>query len=372
MINRIFDYKLSQEAESEFFKSCNQIIKEGFLTDHTYCRKLEEKISELYHASSCMTVSSATNGLFTLLCNIPKDSSVLIQANTFAATGQAVLTAGLRPKFFDIQKDLSCACYDSFVSKYEALEKIGDAPKAAVIVSINGFESNDSYKIYEFCKNKKIALIYDSAQAFGARFRDAYVGCNSDALVLSLHLTKVLAGGEGGLVMHFNQSEESILAIKKSKYFGLSEGETIFRGSNGKLSEFPAALAYVTYTHDYTQRYNRRKYIDSFYRENIDHDMLKPQKVDEENVQSYYKSVWLLEDVDSRKRFEDFCKNNKIQLTGKVYATPLSDHKLFQEYDNFDASNSREFGNNHVCLPNFPEVTDDALEKIVEIINKNL
>ena len=43
----------------------------------------------------------------------------MIQANTFAATGQAALSAGLRPKFFDIQNKLSCASYDSFVEKYE-------------------------------------------------------------------------------------------------------------------------------------------------------------------------------------------------------------------------------------------------------------
>ena len=34
---------------------------------------------------------------------------------------QAALSAGLRPKFFDIQNKLSCASYDSFVEKYDNL-----------------------------------------------------------------------------------------------------------------------------------------------------------------------------------------------------------------------------------------------------------
>jgi dTDP-4-amino-4,6-dideoxygalactose transaminase len=370
MINRMFDYQLSLEAEKEFFESCKHIIDEGFLTDHTYCRKLEDEIINLYRPLSCITVSSATNGIFNLLCSIPKDSSVMIQANTFAATGQAALSAGLRPKFFDIQNKLSCASYDSFVEKYEELERKGDSPQAAVIVSINGFESEESSEIIKFCKRKNVIIIYDSAQAFGAKFKNKFVGSDANSAVLSLHLTKVLAGGEGGMVMHFQNENRLLIESKKSKYFGLSEGETIFRGSNGKLSEFPAALAYVTLKHDYQSRVTRRSDINDYYKKNINNSYLQPQIVHDDNVQSYYKSVWLLENEDKRNNFEQYCKHNNIQLTGKVYPTPLSDHELFKTYDDFNAINSRNFGVNHVCLPNFPELKDEALEKIVEIINK--
>ena len=370
MLNRIFDYQLSMDAEKEFYQSCKQIVSEGFLTDHTYCRRLEDEISSLYKSSSCLTVSSATNGLFNLFCTLPRDSSIMIQANTFAATGQAALSAGLRPKFFDIQNKLSCASYDSFVAQFRQLEKKGDSPLAAVIVSINGFESDESSQITEFCKKNKITLIYDSAQAFGAKFKNKFVGSDANAAVLSFHLTKVLAGGEGGVIINFQNEDYLSLESKKSKYFGLSNGETVFRGSNGKLSEFPAALACATLKHDYQKRYARRKEIDDYYRKNITNSNLKPQTIHEDNVQSYYKSVWLLDNEDIRKDFEQYCKNNSIQLTGKVYPTPLSDHELFKLHDDFNAVNSRNFGTNHVCPPNFPELKNDALEKIVEIFNQ--
>ena len=373
MINRVFDFKLSQKCEISFLNYCKDIIKKGFLTDHHYCRLLENEISKFYSDKEVISFSSATSALTAVLSTLKKDTTALIQSNTFVATPQACIAAGLKPVCFDIQDNYKCASYSSFMDIFNKLKNQNIKPTAAIIVPINGYESEESFKISKFCNENEILLIYDNAQGFNSKYNNKLVGSNSHYSVLSLHLTKILTGGEGGLLIEENKPKFlPEINVKVHKYFGI-ESNLIAkkRGLNGKLSEFNAALAFSILKNDFEERFNKRVKIDDIYKDKIKNKRLKPVSIADNNVQSFYKSIWLLNDANETKVFESFCKDNKINLTGKVYPVPVSMHPYFQENNvDFSPFNAKEFGETHVCLPNFPELDEENLDKIIKIINK--
>ena len=142
MLNRMFDFKISENASKEFFDYTQQIISEGFLSDHTYCRKLEDKLREYKKAINSATFSNATSALFSAFSLLPEGKDVLMQSNTFAATAQAAHANRLNITFFDIQKPFAAASSSSLKEAYEYYTKKGTQFSAVVVVPINGFESS--------------------------------------------------------------------------------------------------------------------------------------------------------------------------------------------------------------------------------------
>ena len=68
--NRVFDLKFETNFKNSFSKKINIILKEGFLTNHTYCRQLENKFSEYHNLRHGTSVSSGTAALDVVLRSI--------------------------------------------------------------------------------------------------------------------------------------------------------------------------------------------------------------------------------------------------------------------------------------------------------------
>ena len=366
----MFDFKISEQATKEFYDYTKVILREGFLADHTYCRILEDKLKIYTHAVNSATFSSATSALFSAFSLLPEGKNVLMQSNTFVATAQAVHANQLDITFFDIQDTFATASISSLKETYEYYTKKGTEFSAVVVVPINGFESSESKEIRGFCDEKNLKLIYDNSQGFGSTFDGEFVGALGDRSVVSFHLTKVLTGGEGGMLFNYNPYDNKNFSDEiKGKYFGLSDGIATQKGLNGKMSEFNAALALSILNNDFDYRRSRRKNIHDYFVNEIKSEIVFKQAIDLKNQPSFYKSVWRAFDTEARIRFENYCLENKIKLTGKVYEIPLHKHTFFSS-NYIDCKNSELFGETHVCLPNFPELDDDQLYKIVQVINK--
>ena len=172
------------------------------------------------------------------------------------------------------------------------------------------------------------------------------------------------------MLFNYNPSDkENFSKEVKGKYFGLTDGIANQKGLNGKMSEFNAALALSILNNDFDHRSSRRENIHNYYDQEIKSQLVFKQAIDHKNRPSFYKSIWRAVDLETRIRFENYCAENKIKLTGKVYEIPLHKHSIFSS--NFlDCKNAELFGETHLCLPNFPELENDKLSKIVEIINK--
>ncbi len=153
---------------------------------------------------------------------------------TFASTTQAIVRNGLTPVFCDI--DPVTFCMDP--EKIEPLI----TEKTSAILPVHVYGNVCDVEAIERIANKyNLAVIYDTAHAFGVKYEGKGIANFGDASCFSFHATKVFHTVEGGCACFRSEGVGKRLA--RLKNFGLSGQEDVSEiGTNAKLDEFRAAM----------------------------------------------------------------------------------------------------------------------------------
>lgn len=213
------------------------IFKSGMLSNFAkYIRKLEQQFQEFLEVKHALTVANGTSGLEILLSTLSKDSEVLVPSYTFPSTVHAIIHAHLKPKFVDIDKET----YN--ISLQDTKLKITNNTSA--ILAVNVFGNPCQIKeLEDLAKAYRIKLFLDSAAAIGSRYRGRPLGSFGDAEVFSLSGTKVVTGGEGGVITTNDDALAKELDCKRNYGYNKVEKDCLYIGFNGKLSELNAVIA---------------------------------------------------------------------------------------------------------------------------------
>ncbi len=195
------------------------------------CRQLECRLAELVGARHTVCVSSGTMALQLALSalDLPTGGKVAIPAITFPATAAAVRWAGLEPVLCDVTPE---SCLLSPASVLTARSRHGLA--AVVPVSLFG-HPHDCAQWVDFSDDTGIPVIIDAAGAIG--YQPTIDGIT---VVYSLHATKPLAVGEGGFVATTDGRYAD--ELRSLSNFGFLDGRVRANGTNGKMSEYHAAV----------------------------------------------------------------------------------------------------------------------------------
>lgn len=231
----------------QFDKNDESIIKDALYTGYwnndyssSYVNLFEKSISKHLNSHYVISVSNGTNALEIALeaLNISSNNEVIVPAYSFASTVTSVIRSGATPVFADI--DL-----DSWNISPVSIEKcITPKTKAIIIVHFGGLPC-DMEKIYNITNKYKLNIIEDAAQAYGAIWNKKKVGTLGDIGCFSMQTSKNLTCGEGGfLTTNSDDYNKRILLIKNIGRKDNLGYEHYLAGSNYRLSELQAALAY--------------------------------------------------------------------------------------------------------------------------------
>ncbi len=158
----------------------------------------------------------------------------LMPAWTFAATPAAALSAGLTPYFLDVDEASWALDPAHVIARARAL-----AP--AAIVAVAPFGAPLDWRAWRTVEQETgVPVVLDAAAAFDT-VTQAPPG-DAPPLILSLHATKALGCGEGGLAL----THDTALAVTVQRMlnFGFyTDRITREPGVNGKMSEYHAAVA---------------------------------------------------------------------------------------------------------------------------------
>ena len=162
---------------------------------------------------------------------LDKNDEVICPANSFIASAWAIVDAGAKPVFCDVDNDL--------LLSVETIEKcITDRTKAIMAVHLTG-KLCDNEKLMDFCKKENILFIEDAAQAVGAMNpQGEKAGTFGIAGSFSMHPLKNLSlYGDGGVVT--TNSKKVANDIKSLRNHGLiNRDECIQWGFNSRLMNF--------------------------------------------------------------------------------------------------------------------------------------
>ena len=368
---RIFNIQYSQEDKRLIHKLVDRVIDEAFLSNHTLCRELENKINQIQNSKFCITTSSATSGLEAVFRTIDvNNKAVIVQSNTFIATAHAIQAAGGIIIPLDLDEQYVASYQDLLVAK-EFCKKRNLEIGAVCVVNIAGRASDDLFKIRDFLINKNIPLVEDNAQGFLSKLNNNSLGTIGDFSATSFQTTKVVACGEGGAVNVKEEKEAN--KIRNNIFYGKSDKiKEIFDKTSGnfKLSELNAALTLADLERC-KERIKRRQDINTIYANSVNSEYCKILIPPKGNEPSCYKTIFMAKDKNIRKEIEIFFASKNIAMTGSVYRTPISHQpRVFNSnYLNRDLPYTEKFCTLHFAPPNYPELTNDEVYRVVEALN---
>src|SRR5215207_844572 len=157
----------------------------------------ERAFAEYVGARECVGVSNGTAAIQLALqaCGVGAGDEVIVPANTFFATAEAVSTAGATPVFVD------CDPVTCNIDPARIDEVITERTRAIIPVHLYG-QPADLDPIVEIAERHGLLVIEDAAQAHGARYKGNRVGPLARAGCFSFYPGKNLgAYGEGGAVV---------------------------------------------------------------------------------------------------------------------------------------------------------------------------
>lgn len=132
---------------------------------------------------------------------------------TFVSTNHAILYAGLKPVFADVDEYL---CLDP--QSVEA--HITPNTRAVVFVGIGG-NAGRYEEIAKLCERRGLKLILDAAHMAGTRLRGRHVGQEADAVVFSFQAVKNLPTADSGMVCFKDKADDE--RVRKLTWLGINK-----------------------------------------------------------------------------------------------------------------------------------------------------
>lgn len=206
----------------------------GILTNGPLGRQLEEEAAERLGVAEVVAVSSCTTGLILALCALGLEGPVVVPSFTFSASAHAIHWNGLEPRFADC---------DDATFQLDPGDAAGRLEGAAGVLATHVFGAPCEVEALEgLAERAGVPIVFDAAHAFGATHGGRPIGGNGAAEVFSLTPTKLVVGGEGGLVATNDPGLAATVRLGR-EYGNPGNYDTRFPGLNGRLSEMHAALA---------------------------------------------------------------------------------------------------------------------------------
>jgi dTDP-3-amino-3,4,6-trideoxy-alpha-D-glucose transaminase len=173
------------------------VASTGAFTMGTELEAFEEEFAAYCETDHAIGVSSGTEAIVLALraLGIGAGDEVIVPANSFIATAEAVSLAGATPRLVDVDP------LTHLITPEAAQAAIGARTRCVIPVHLMG-STVDMTPLLDVARAAGLAVIEDCAQAHGARYEGQRVGTFGDLGCFSFYPTKNLgAWGDGGAVV---------------------------------------------------------------------------------------------------------------------------------------------------------------------------
>lgn len=343
------------ELQSEF----NHLCQSGMITCFAdYSKELESRLRKLLEVKHALAISNGTAALQILLATLPAGSEVLVPSYTFPSTIHAVVLAGHRPRFIDVDRATYNICLPEDESQIN---------KATAILAVNTFGNPCQIaELDQFAKTHGLKLFFDSAAAIGAKYRSHYLGAFGDAEVFSLSGTKVVTGGEGGVITtNDDELAEKLNCLRNYGYCKRAK-DCLYIGINGKMSE-PNAIFALWSLDQMQKEIAARQKIAEVYYERLQKlpgiDFQKILKETETNFCTFAITIEPQEFGLTAPQVLEHLRAEGIE-TLRYFCPPMHQTQAYQAYNHIRLVNSETLSQQNLCLPMHSKLTATQAQRV--------
>ena len=379
-----------------------EALKSGWITTGPRTKQLEKNIAEWVGTEKCVCLNSQTACAEMALhvMGIGVGDEVITCAYTYTASASVIAHVGAKIVLIDTQKD-------SLEMDYGALESaINEKTKAIIPIDLAGIPC-DYDRIFEIVERKKniykpnndiqsalgrIAVMADTAHAFGAKYHGKMIGSVADFSSFSFHAVKNLTTAEGGALTWKNIpgiSNEDIYkklqllslhgqskdALAKTK-LGAWEYDIVGTYYKCNMTDVVAAIGLKQFER-YPDMLKRRKGIIEKYDaafKPLGIETLEHYTADWESSGHLY--LTRIPGITVEQRNEIIIKMAERGVATNVHYKPLPLHTAYKNlgFDIKDYPNSYTYFANEITLPLHTLLTNDEVDYVVkkycEVVNE--
>jgi dTDP-4-amino-4,6-dideoxygalactose transaminase len=322
-------------------------------------RAFEREFAAYLGAAHGVGVANGTDALHLALraCGIEPGDEVITVSHTAVATVAAIEMARARAVMIDIEGDY-------FTMDSGQLEH-AMTPKTKAIIPVHLYgQPVDMEPVLAFARNNGLKVIEDCAQAHGARYHEKRVGSLGDAACFSFYPTKNLGAlGDGGMVV--TQDPSVAEKVRLLREYGWAERYVShMAGFNSRLDEIQAAILRVKLQHLDSDNASRTRIADIYDRE------LDSTKVTLPGRRAETRPVHHLYVVRSDRR-DALQEHLKAKGIGALvhYPVPIHRQPAYRGDHPVALPNTEQAAREVLSLPIFPELSEEALHKVIDAVN---
>ena len=346
---------------NEIDGSIKSVIQNTAFIRGKFVEEFEKNFAEFCNAKYCIGVGNGTDALFIALksLGVTSGDEVIVPANSFIATSEAVSLTGAKVVFTDCDPNT----YNIDTKLIES--KITSRTKAIIPVHLYGSPAN----LPEICRiadKYDLAIVQDCAQSHGAMLDNKALAHYGNVLCYSFYPGKNLGafGDAGAIVTNDEKIAKKSLMI--ANHGRVEKYDHEFEGVNSRMDGLQGGILNVKLKYLGEWNENRRKNADIYTRllEEVS-DIHLP------TVLSNVKHVYHLYVIRTKQRdsLQKFLKQNGIS-TGIHYPIALPNLKAYQYlgHSSKDFPVASQYQHEILSLPMYPELSQSNIEYVVQKI----
>lgn len=345
-----------------------KVMRSGMLTSGLGAgpkvTEFEKNYAAFAGVKNAIAVNTGTAALHAavMAAGVKAGEEVILPSFTFVATAEAVVLAGGKPVFADIDPE-------TFTLSPEDVEKaITPKTKAIIPVDLYGLPA-DIKPIREIVRKNGLAIIEDCAQSHGATYERKPAGALADVACWSLYAAKNIGTGEGGVVTTDDDKlADTVRMIRthgeKAKY------SSLMLGTNYRMTEIQAAIGIVQLARlpDFFAKREGNA-------ERLTESLKGIDKIKLPSELKNRKSSWYLYTIRINDATESMRNNIIKEMHDKgigaeaYYPTPVHQMPYYKEtFGRFNLPETEKAAKQVLSLPIHPSVTDEQIDFIAKTL----
>ena len=346
-----------------------KVLESGAYIGGPEVGQLEKELAQHTGTKHCLAVASGTDALLIpmMALGIGPGDEVITTAFSFIATAETIVLSGATPIYVDIDRKT----FNIDPKKIEAA--ITPKTKAIMPVSLYG-QVADLEEINAIAKKHNLFVIEDTAQSYGAKYKDKKSGACTTAAGTSFYPAKPLGCyGDGGAI--FTNDDKLALSMREIREYGSEKRYFHTRlGVNGRLDTIQCAIL-LAKMERYDWEVNERNRVAKRYTEAFKGLEAIDQQFSVPFVKSGNESVWAQYTltINNRDMFQK--KMTELQVPTAVhYPMTMPDQPWYKANTKniHDISISRWAANHVVSLPMYPDMDDKTQDIVIEAVKKSV
>ena len=219
-----------------------EAIQSKWVSGGEFVEKLEASLENIYIGSRAFSVTNGTSALQLAyqLMGVKPGDEVIVPGFCFQAASNVLIQLGAVPVFCDVDSK-------TWNQTLQNIKESKTRRSVGVVVVHNYGRATEIQEICDWARENGLWTIEDCAEAWFTKYKTRFVGQYGDVATFSMHATKTIACGEGGVVMV--NSNVLVEKIKLLRSHGLNRNKTHYLheipGNNYRLSNLLCAVAFA-------------------------------------------------------------------------------------------------------------------------------